>query len=656
MNKQNDNKQNNNNNNNNFFNNNPIIVFVIFSLLSVMVFKNLFPQDDMSVNGNQAVYGQVNKSVSYSDLKQLITTGQIDYVGIGNTTVKANGTSNGIKTSYTARRVLPDNTLIPILEDRKIAYGGINEENPLGDLLFGWVLPLLIFFGIWTFLAKKMSKSMGGGMLGMGGNKKTISTEKPNVKFEDMAGNKEAKEEVSEIVDFLKSPDRYVNLGAQIPKGVLLVGPPGTGKTLLAKAVAGEADVNFLSVTGSSFIEMFVGVGASRVRDLFEQAKKDAPAIIFIDEIDAIGKSRAAGGMGGNDEREQTLNQLLAEMDGFSSDGAPVIVLAATNRPEVLDPALLRPGRFDRQVLVDKPDLEGRIEILNVHIKDVKLSNEVNIREVATMTAGLAGADLANIINEAALLAGRANGTEVTNANFKEAVERQIAGLEKKSRRISPKEREIVAYHESGHALMAEITKGAKKVNKVSIVPRGMAALGYTLNTPEENKYLMQKHELIAEVDVLLGGRAAEEVFIGEISTGAGNDLERATDIVNSMASIYGMSEVAGLMVLSKQTNQFLGGGQTSKDYSDKLANDLDEYIKSTLNDRYEHVLECLKDHKESIELMTKELLEIEVISGERVQELIEQTGKVVYRNGDLHQEKEEKKSEEDKENKNEEK
>ena len=631
-NNQNNNNQN-NNNNNNFFNNNPIIVFVIFSLISVMVFKNLFPQDDMNVNGSQSVYGQVNKSISYSDLKGLISTGQIDYVGIGNTTLKATASSNGVKTSYTVRRVVPDNTLIPMLEDKKIPYGGISEENPLGDLLFGWVLPLLIFFGIWTFLAKRMSKSMGGGLLGMGGNKKTVSTEKPNVKFEDMAGNKEAKEEVSEIVDFLKSPDRYVNLGAQIPKGVLLVGPPGTGKTLLAKAVAGEADVNFLSVTGSSFIEMFVGVGASRVRDLFEQAKKDAPAIIFIDEIDAIGKSRASGGMGGNDEREQTLNQLLAEMDGFSSDGAPVIVLAATNRPEVLDPALLRPGRFDRQVLVDKPDLEGRIEILNVHIKDVKLSKEVDIREVATMTAGLAGADLANIINEAALLAGRSNATEVTNKNFKEAVERQIAGLEKKSRRISPKERRIVAYHESGHALMAEITKGAKKVNKVSIVPRGLAALGYTLNTPEENKYLAQRHELIAEVDVLLGGRAAEEIFIGEISTGAGNDLERATDIIKSMASIYGMSEVAGLMVLAKQTNQFLGGGQTSKDYSDKLANDLDEYIKSTLNDRYVHVLACLKDHSESIELMTAELLEIEVISGKRVQEFITQTGKTVYVN-----------------------
>jgi cell division protease FtsH len=374
------------------------------------------------------------------------------------------------------------------------------------------------------------------------------------------------------------------------------------------------------------------------VRDLFSQAQREAPSIIFIDEIDAIGKSRSAGSMGGNDEREQTLNQLLAEMDGFSTDGAPVIVLAATNRPEVLDPALLRPGRFDRQVLVDKPDLEGRIEILNVHIKDVKVSKDVDLREVAVMTAGLAGADLANVINEAALLAGRANKSEVDNSHFKESVERQIAGLEKKSRRISPKEREIVAYHESGHALMAEITKGAKKVSKVSIVPRGLAALGYTLNTPEENKYLMQKHELIAEVDVLLGGRAAEEVFIGEISTGAGNDLERATDIIKSMASIYGMSDVAGLMVLAKQSNQFLGGGQTTKDYSDKLASDLDEHIKSTLNDRYLHVIEAMNLHKVAIESMTAELLEKEVISGKRVQEHIIDSGKEIYKDGDLHQ------------------
>ncbi len=636
------NNDNNNGNNNNFFNNNPIIVFVLFSLVSIMAFKSFFPQDGMNVNNGSSTYGQKYKKVSYSDIKTLIDGGTIGYVGIGKTIIKATTQPNiGTKITYQARRVVPDSTLVPMLESKKIEYGGINEDNPLGDMLFGWVLPILIFFAIWSFMAKKMAKSMGGGILGMGGSKKMINSEKPKVKFEDMAGNKEAKEEVSEIVDFLKSPDRYVNLGAQIPKGVLLVGPPGTGKTLLAKAVAGEADVEFLSVTGSSFIEMFVGVGASRVRDLFEQAKKNAPAIIFIDEIDAIGKSRASGGIGGNDEREQTLNQLLAEMDGFSTDGAPVIVLAATNRPEVLDPALLRPGRFDRQVLVDKPDLEGRIEILNVHIKDVKIAKDVDLREVAVMTAGLAGADLANVINEAALLAGRANKKEVDNLHFKEAVERQIAGLEKKSRRISPKERKIVAYHESGHALIAEITKGAKKVSKVSIVPRGLAALGYTLNTPEENKYLMQMHELIAEVDVLLGGRAAEEVFIGEISTGAGNDLERATDIIKSMASIYGMSDVAGLMVLSKQTNQFLGGAQSSKDYSDKLAHDLDEYIKQTLNDRYKIVIDALKDHNEAIEKMATELLDLEVITGKRVQDIIIETGKEIYTDGDIHQDEE---------------
>ncbi len=642
------NGQDNNNNNNNFFNNNPLLVFVVFSIVTIFVFKTLFPEGNSQMgnvaNQNIAAYGQAKKqTIAYSELKKLISGGNIQYVGIGNTQIKAvSKPVNGQVTTYTVRRVVPDNTLIPSLEEKGISYGGINEENLLADVLFGWVLPIFIFFAIWMFLARRMSKSMGGGsggILGIGSSKKMINSEKPNVKFEDMAGNKEAKEEVQEVVDFLSDPERYVKLGAQIPKGVLLVGPPGTGKTLLAKAVAGEADVEFLSVSGSAFIEMFVGVGASRVRDLFEQAKKAAPAIIFIDEIDAIGKSRASGGpMGGNDEREQTLNQLLAEMDGFSTEAAPVIVLAATNRPEVLDPALLRPGRFDRQVLVDKPDYEGRIEILKVHIKDVKLGKNVDLKEVAKMTAGLAGADLANIINEAALLAGRAKKDQVDPSDFKEAVERQIAGLEKKSRRISPKERKIVAYHESGHALIAEITKGAKKVNKVSIVPRGLAALGYTLNTPEENKYLMQKHELIAEVDTLLGGRAAEEVFIGEISTGAGNDLERATDIIKSMASIYGMSDVAGLMVLEKRQNQFLGG-QTQKDFSDEMAKNLDDHVKTVLNERYEAVLQELRDHKEAIEQMTAELLDIEVISGERVREIIKENGGVVFEDEDLHTE-----------------
>jgi len=416
-----------------------------------------------------------------------------------------------------------------------------------------------------------------------------------------------------------------MKLGAKIPKGVLLVGPPGTGKTLLAKAVAGEADVPFFSVSGSSFIEMFVGVGASRVRDLFENAKKEAPAIVFIDEIDAIGKSRAANGMmGGNDEREQTLNQLLAEMDGFSSDSSPVIVLAATNRPEVLDAALLRPGRFDRQVLVDKPDYKGRVDILKVHVEGIKLSRDVDLEEIGKLTAGLAGADLANIINEAALLAGRNSKSYVEQRDLIEAVERAIAGLEKKSRRINPKEKRIVAYHESGHALIAETTKGAKRVSKVSIIPRGLAALGYTLNTPEENKFLMQRHELIAEVDVLLGGRAAEDVFIGEISTGAGNDLERATDIIKAMVSVYGMSDVAGLMVLEKQRNSFLGGGYTSKDYSDKMAEEVDNYVKNLLAERYTSVLATLREYKGAIEDIVEALFEEENIEGTRVRDIIE--------------------------------
>jgi len=634
--KDNDNKK---NKNNNFFNGNPLIVFALFSIVTIIAFKSIFTQDDrIDSISNSNLQGKVqNQNVAYSKLKQLIKNQQIGYVTVGNTYIKALSKSTTTQViKYKARRVVPDDTLIPLLEQYNIEYTSVNEENILADMLFSWILPIFIFFGIWMFLVKRVQKNMGGGgggILGMGSSKKMVDSEKPKTKFDDMAGNKEAKEEVSEIVEFLRSPDKYINLGAQIPKGVLLVGPPGTGKTLLAKAVAGEADVQFFSVSGSSFIEMFVGVGASRVRDLFEQAKKAAPAIIFIDEIDTIGKSRASGGpMGGNDEREQTLNQLLAEMDGFSSNNAPVIVLAATNRPEILDPALLRPGRFDRQVLVDKPDFEGRVEILNVHIKDIKISKNVDLKDIAKMTAGLAGADLANIINEAALLAGRANKKSVSPEDFKEAVERQIAGLEKKSRRISPKERKIVAYHESGHALIAEITKGANKVNKVSIIPRGLAALGYTLNTPEENKYLMQKHELIAQIDTLLGGRAAEEVFIGEISTGAGNDLERATDIIKSMVCAYGMSDVAGLMVLEKRTNQFIGG-QSHKDFSDDMAKTLDNYIKDTLATRYKIVIKSLKENAKAIEQMTKELLEIEVLEGKRVQEIIIENGGIIVEN-----------------------
>ncbi|KAA6225478.1 MULTISPECIES: ATP-dependent zinc metalloprotease FtsH [unclassified Campylobacter] len=606
-------------NNNNFFNKNPLLIFGIFAIVMIVLFRGFFDGSSPigGLSGNES-----SKSVPYSEFKKLVESGQINQVSIGQTMIKA--VSSSTNTIYNVKRVSNDPELISLLERKNIAYGAFSESNWLTDMLFSWILPIFIFFAIWMFLASRMQKNMGSSILGIGSSKKLVNSEKPKVKFGDVAGVEEAKEEVKEIVDFLKYPERYIQLGAKIPKGLLLVGPPGTGKTLLAKAVAGEADVPFFSVSGSSFIEMFVGVGASRVRDLFENAKKEAPAIVFIDEIDAIGKSRAASGMmGGNDEREQTLNQLLAEMDGFGSESSPVIVLAATNRPEVLDAALLRPGRFDRQVLVDKPDFKGRCEILKVHMKDVKISSKVKVEDVARLTAGLAGADLANIINEAALLAGRDSKKYVEQKDLVEAVERAIAGLEKKSRRINDKEKKIVTYHECGHALIAETTKGAKRVSKVSVIPRGLAALGYTLNTPEENKFLMQKHELIAEVDVLLGGRAAEEVFIGEISTGASNDLERATDIIKAMISMYGMSEIAGLMVLEKQRNTFLTGGQTIKDYSEKMSESLDDYVKKTLDDRYKDVKDTLNSYKGAIETMVATLYEEETIEGVKVREII---------------------------------
>lgn len=600
------------------FNKNPILVFVILALVAMIIFRFISPREGGFFDSKISE----KKEISYFELKQMAKNKELENVEIGQTMLKAVSTDG--KTLYIAKKVL-DPTLVPILDENGIKYSGFSENNIFSEIL-SWLLPVFVLIAFWMFMASRMQKNMGNGIFGMGSAKRLVNAEKPKVKFDDMAGNDEAKEEVVEIVDFLKHPDRYTLLGAKIPRGVLLVGPPGTGKTLLAKAVAGEANVPFFSMSGSSFIEMFVGMGASRVRDLFDMAKKEAPSIIFIDEIDAIGKSRAAGGIvSGNDEREQTLNQLLAEMDGFGSESAPVIVLAATNRPEILDPALLRPGRFDRQVLVDKPDYKGRLDILKVHIKGIKPAKDVDLPEIAKMTAGLAGADLANIINEAALLAGRANKKEVAQSDLKEAVERGIAGLEKKSRRISKKEKRIVAYHESGHALISELTKGADKVNKVSIIPRGMAALGYTLNTPQENKYLVQKHELIADVDVLLGGRGAEDVFLGEISTGASNDLERATDILKAMASYYGMTEVSGLMVLEKQRNSFLNGGRSGGEYSEKTSEKLDKFVQETLQERFEAVKQTLREYAEAVETITAELLEKEVIDGKRVREVIKE-------------------------------
>ncbi len=621
------NNQNQNKKNSNFFNDNPLLAFALFSIVIILIFKAFIGQSDgfdtilAKQNGNSVQH------VSYSDVKKLIKDDKVKSVKLTPRTIEAVSDNNGAKTIYIAENIpAVDKDLIPEMEKNGIKYEGELGGGFIADLV-STLLPFLILIAIWLIIVKRMSKGMGGGILGVGKADGMINSEKPDTKFDDVAGVDEAKEEVKEIVDFLKYPERYIELGAKIPKGVLLVGPPGTGKTLLAKAVAGEASVPFFSVSGSAFMEMFVGVGASRVRDLFAQAKREAPSIIFIDEIDAIGKSRAAGGqLGGHDEKEQTLNQLLAEMDGFGTD-TPVIVLAATNRPEVLDAALLRAGRFDRQVLVDKPDQEGRLAILKVHIKGVKIGKDVNLEQVAKATAGLAGADLANIINEAALLAGRANKKEINQSDFMEAIERAFVGLEKKNRKINELEKKIVSYHESGHALMAELTKGATRVSKVSIIPRGLGALGYTLHLPdEENRFLKQKHELLAEIDVLLGGRAAEEVFLGEISTGAGNDLQRATAIIRDMISIYGMSDVAGLAVLEqKQGGMFLGGGQTVKEYSEETAQKIDKSIKETLDKHYAHVKKTLEEYREAIEKMASVLLEVEVIEGKKVREIIKE-------------------------------
>jgi len=620
MNNQNSNK----NNNNNFFDDNPLLAFAIFSIVVIILFKSFAGEGDTGLSelmGNPKI--TKTEHVKYSDIKKYIKDNKISSVKITSSTLEAIDKSGTIR--FVAGNVPAfDDNLIPLLEDRNITYEGRIGEGIVSQLI-SMLLPIFIFLGVWLFLAKKMSKGMGG-ILGAGKVGKNISSEKPNVKFDDVQGVQEAKDEVVEIVDFLKYPERYIELGAKIPKGLLLVGPPGTGKTLLAKAVAGEADVPFFSVSGSSFIEMFVGVGASRVRDLFEQAKKSAPSIVFIDEIDAIGKSRASGGqIGGNDEREQTLNQLLAEMDGFGTD-TPVIVLGATNRPETLDAALLRAGRFDRQVLVDKPDYAGRLAILKVHSKDVKLDESVDLEIVAKQTAGMAGADLANIINESALLAGRRNKKTIQQEELLEAIERAFVGLERKNKKLSDKDKEVVAYHESGHALMAELSKGSTRVTKVSIIPRGLGAAGYTLHLPdEEDKLAVQRHELMAQIDVLLGGRAAEEVFLDDISIGAGNDLDRATAILKDMVMVYGMTDVAGLMVLSRQQSTFLGGGMVSNDFSEKMAEEIDAFIKNSLYERYEYVKTTLKEYSGAIEKMASILLDVEVIEGDTVQSIIKE-------------------------------
>ncbi|MBF2047384.1 MAG: ATP-dependent zinc metalloprotease FtsH4 [Elainella sp. C42_A2020_010] len=495
--------------------------------------------------------------------------------------------------------------------------------------VLGWVIPPLIFVAIWQFFINRGGGPQGALSIGKSKAKVYVESDSGRVTFADVAGVEEAKTELVEIVDFLKNPQRFTQIGARIPRGVLLVGPPGTGKTLLARAVAGEAGVPFFSISGSEFVELFVGVGSSRVRDLFEQAKKQAPCIIFIDELDAIGKSRATGGFyGGNDEREQTLNQLLTEMDGFGAGDQTVIVLAATNRPESLDPALLRPGRFDRQVLVDRPDLSGRLAILEVHAKGVKLGQDVDLKAIATRTPGFAGADLANLVNEAALLAARNNRTTVAQADFNEAIERVVAGLEKKSRVLNDKEKKIVAYHEVGHALVGALMPGGSKVEKISIVPRGMAALGYTLQLPTEDRFLLSEAELQGQIATLLGGRSAEEIVFGSITTGASNDLQRATDLAERMVTTYGMSKVLGPLAYQQgQPNNFLGadGMNPRRMVSPETAEAIDREVKGIVEKAHQQALDILKHNRDLLETIATKLLDTEVIEGEELHQLLGQ-------------------------------
>ena len=468
-----------------------------------------------------------------------------------------------------------------------------------------------------------MARRMGGGsggLMSIGKSKAKVYMEKgTGITFDDVAGIDEAKEELEEVVEFLKTPERFQALGGRIPRGVLLVGPPGTGKTLLAKAVAGQAEVPFFSISGSDFVEMFVGVGAARVRDLFEQAKKHAPAIIFIDELDALGKARGVGSFGGHDEREQTLNQLLTELDGFETN-VGIILMAATNRPEILDPALLRPGRFDRTVTVDRPDVKGREAILGIHAKEAKLSEEVDLKKVAVRTPGFAGADLANVINEAALLAARRDKQSITMDELSEAVERAVAGLERKSRVLNEKERRIVAYHEAGHAIVGEVLENANPVQKISIIPRGVGALGYTLNMPTEDRYLMTKEELLDNTCALLGGRAAEEIVFAEISTGASNDLQKATQIAESMVKEYGMSDAVGLVAHREdRQQQFMGMPNGDRNYSEDTAKQIDQEVARIIDESYLRAKDVLVDHRNVLEEVVKVLFEKEIMEGEEL-------------------------------------
>ena len=563
------------------------------------------------------------KTIPYSEFLKLLKENKVTEVAISANQIqgKVKEDAAGKEQMFKTVRVDPDTS--NLLEQYNVNFKGEIESLFLPTLL-SWVVPVFLFFGLWYFLMKRMAGQQPGFMT-LGKNKAKIYVqEEIDVHFEDVAGVDEAKQELMEVVEFLSEPAKFTEIGGKIPKGILLVGPPGTGKTMLARAVAGESGVPFFSMSGSEFVEMFVGLGAARVRDLFEQAKQKAPCIIFIDELDALGKARGFGTVGGHDEREQTLNQLLVEMDGFDPN-VGVILLAATNRPEILDPALLRPGRFDRNVLVDRPDKKGREEILKVHLRNIKVSQDIDLSVLAGMTPGMVGADLANLVNEAALLAVRRKKKEAGMAEFQEAVERVIAGLEKKNRLINPKEREIVAYHEMGHAIVALSLPGTDPVQKISIIPRGIAALGYTMQTPTEDRFLMSKTELLNKIATLLGGRAAEEIVFEDISTGAHNDLARATDIARSMVKEYGMSEKVGQVYFAREKrNQFLNiPMEGAAEYSEATAELIDDAVKNIIKDQYAKTREILKERRDILDKGAQLLLEKEKIEGTELTNLM---------------------------------
>ena len=587
------------------------VVYVIFALLAILVLQQWWQQ------------AQTVEVVPYSEFEQLLREGKVDEVVVSDTRItgKLMGNGSGKKVAV-ANLVQPD--LAERLSKFGVSYTQVRESTFLRDIL-SWVVPALVFFGVWYLLVRRMASQqggLGGGFMSIGKSRAKVYVEKKTgVTFNDVAGVDESKAELQEVVDFLKDPKRYGRLGARVPKGVLLVGPPGTGKTLLARAVAGEAGVPFFSISGSEFVEMFVGVGAARVRDLFEQARQKAPAIIFIDELDALGRARGAGGLGGHDEKEQTLNQLLVELDGFDPSTG-LVLLAATNRPEILDPALLRAGRFDRVVLVDRPDKKGRLQILQVHAKKVKLAPDVELQKIAASTPGFSGADLANLINEAALLATRRGAEAVAQADFNEAIERLIAGLEKRNRVLSEHERRVVAHHELGHALVAMALPGSDPVHKISIIPRGVAALGYTLQRPTEDRFLMTREELENKMAVLLGGRAAEEVMFHHLSTGAANDLAKVTEIARSMVMRYGMVKSLGHVAYENEPVGFLNNNITQKQFSEETAREIDVAVRDIVKTSYDRALAILSREKTLLVRWAEKLLEKETLVEAELEEL----------------------------------